>query len=142
LAADDGSDTAALAETLHAFGRVFDEGGFAAMAQRLMGRMAVAERVLAAPDGERALTDLVQVASLCNTEVMETDCGLSALIEWLADRITDTTRWQRHEDQTRRLDRDTEAVQIMTVHRSKGLQFPIVYVPFAWDGTRNSNRAT
>ncbi|WAC55650.1 UvrD-helicase domain-containing protein [Gordonia sp. SL306] len=142
LAADDGSGTAALAETLHAFGRVFDEGGFAAMSQRLMSRMAVAERVLAAPDGERSLTDLVQVASLCNTEVMETDCGLSALIEWLADRIADTTRWQRHEDQTRRLDRDTEAVQIMTVHRSKGLQFPIVYVPFAWDGTRNSNRAT
>ncbi|MYR05421.1 UvrD-helicase domain-containing protein [Gordonia sp. SID5947] len=142
LSADDGSDTAALAETLHGLGRVFDEGGFAAMSQRLMNRMGVAERVLAAEDGERALTDLLQVASLCNAEVMETSCGVSALIEWLADRIADTTRWQRHEDQTRRLDRDTEAVQIMTVHRSKGLQFPIVYVPFAWDGTRNSNRAT
>ncbi|AZG44643.1 UvrD-helicase domain-containing protein [Gordonia insulae] len=142
LAADDGADTAELATMLQGLGRVFDEGGFAAMSQRLMSRMSVAERVLALRDGERALTDLVQVASLCNAEVMDSDCGLSALGEWLADRIADTTRWQRHEDQTRRLDRDTQAVQIMTVHRSKGLQFPIVYVPFAWDGARNSNRAT
>ncbi|MDY6808013.1 MAG: UvrD-helicase domain-containing protein [Actinomycetota bacterium] len=142
LAADDGTDTTELATTLQHLGHVFAEGGFAAMAQRLMGRMQVAERVLAGPDGERDLTDLIQVASLCNIEVMHSDCGLSGLVEWLADRIADTTRWQRHQDQTRRLDRDTQAVQIMTVHRSKGLQFPIVYVPFAWDGARNSNRAT
>ncbi|MDL9946829.1 UvrD-helicase domain-containing protein [Gordonia sp. ABSL11-1] len=142
LADDDGSDIARLATTLQSLGRVFDEGGFAAMSQRLMSTSAVAERVLATRDGERSMTDLLQVASLCTIEVMETDCGLTGVGEWLAERIADTTRWQRHQDQTRRLDRDTQAVQIMTVHRSKGLQFPIVYVPFAWDGTRNSNRAT
>ncbi|MAU84899.1 UvrD-helicase domain-containing protein [Gordonia sp. GW1C4-4] len=142
LACDDGAGITDLAMSLQSFGHVFAEGGFAAMAQRLMSRMRVAERVLAGPDGERELTDLIQVASLCNVEVMHSGCGLSGLVEWLADRIADTTRWQRHQDQTRRLDRDTQAVQIMTVHRSKGLQFPIVYVPFAWDGARNANRAT
>ncbi len=142
LAADDGTGTAELALLLQDLGRVFAEGGFAAMSQRLVGRMAVPERVLGARDGERALTDLLQVSALCNTQVADTDCGLGALHEWLAERVADTTRWQRHEDQTRRLDRDTQAVQIMTVYRSKGLQFPIVYLPFAWDGTRNSNRAT
>ncbi|MEE3850090.1 UvrD-helicase domain-containing protein [Gordonia sp. LSe1-13] len=142
VADDDGSGIADLATTLQGLGRVFAEAGFAAMAQRLMSTMGVAERVLAGADGERGLTDLIQVSSLCNIEVMQSECGLSGLAEWLADRIADTTRWQRHQDQTRRLDRDTQAVQIMTVHRSKGLQFPIVYVPFAWDGTRNSNKAT
>ncbi|MFW0785045.1 UvrD-helicase domain-containing protein [Gordonia sp. CPCC 206044] len=142
LGTDDGSDITELAAALQGFGRVFADGGFAAMSQRLMSRLSVAERVLATPDGERALTDLIQVSALCNAEVMTSDCGMSSLGEWLADRIAGGARSHRHEDQTRRLDRDTQAVQIMTVHRSKGLQFPIVYVPFAWDGTRNSNRAT
>lgn len=131
---------AGLATYLTELGRVFDEGGFAAMAQRLMSRHDVAARTLATEHGERALTDLIQVASLCNTHVMTSGVGLTGVAEWLADRIADTAAWQRAEDQTRRLDRDTQVVQIMTVHASKGLQFPIVYVPFGWDAAGSSNQ--
>ena len=37
------------------------------------------------------------------------------------------------EERSRRLDSDADAVQVVTIHRSKGLEFPVVYVPFAWD---------
>ncbi|NDK89004.1 UvrD-helicase domain-containing protein [Gordonia desulfuricans] len=126
----------ALAADLADLARVFTDGGFAAMAGQVLARGGVAARVLATDDGERTLTDLMQVSTVCNRHVVEQDCGLTSLQEWLADRIADVSRWRRSEEQTRRLDRDTHVVQIMTVHASKGLQFPIVYVPFGWDGSR------
>ncbi len=129
------SQVAELATELASLARVFVEGGFAAMAQRLFDGHRVAARVLGVEKGERTLTDLIQVSALCNKHVVETGEGLSAVVEWLTERVDDTSSRQRHEDQSRRLDRDTQAVQIMTVHASKGLQFPIVYVPFGWDGT-------
>ena len=129
------SEVAELATELASLARVFVEGGFAAMAQRLFDGHRVAARVLGVEKGERTLTDLIQVSALCNKHVVETGEGLSAVVEWLTERVDDTSSRQRHEDQSRRLDRDTQAVQIMTVHASKGLQFPIVYVPFGWDGT-------
>ncbi|MGC4932155.1 UvrD-helicase domain-containing protein [Gordonia sp. DT30] len=142
LAAAAESELTELAARFGDLARVFDEGGFAAMAQRLLTDNGVAGRVLAQEDGERRLTDLLQVSTVCNRHVVENDCGLTTLGEWLADRIGDESLWRRSEEQTRRLDRDTQVVQIMTVHASKGLQFPIVYVPFGWDGARNSRPKT
>lgn len=140
LAVDDGTADAQLAVDLQDFGRVFDEAGFAAMSQRLMSKREVSARVLGTVGGERLMTDLLQVAALCNAEVARSDQGIGGVSEWLADRIADPV--QRQQEQTRRLDRDAHAVQIMTVHKSKGLEFPVVYVPFGWDGTRNNQRAT
>ncbi|AZZ82490.1 exodeoxyribonuclease V subunit beta [Gordonia alkanivorans] len=133
-------EIAELGAELSMLARVFAQGGFAAMAQRLFDAHEVAARVLTVENGERTLTDLIQVSALCNKHVVETGEGLSALVEWLTERITDTSSRQRYEDQSRRLDRDTQAVQIMTVHASKGLQFPIVYVPYGWDGTWVNDR--
>lgn len=133
VAEADETEIAHLAAELAQLGRVFAQGGFAAMGQRLLAEHEVAARLLATQDGERRLTDVVQIASLCNRHVVDTNCGLAGLAEWLADRVSAESRRTRHDAQTRRLDRDTAAIQIMTVHASKGLQFPIVYVPFGWD---------
>ncbi|MGV9795175.1 MULTISPECIES: UvrD-helicase domain-containing protein [unclassified Gordonia (in: high G+C Gram-positive bacteria)] len=135
LAHDAEAGTAELGSEFAALGHLLTQVGFAAMAQRLIAAQQVSARVLGIHNGERLLTDLLQVSALCNRHVVESGEGISGLVEWLTDRIADTSRRQRHEDQSRRLDRDTDAVAIMTVHASKGLQFPIVYAPFGWDGT-------
>lgn len=126
----------ALAASLAELGRVFAEGGFASMSARLFDLFATEGRLLAGEGGERTLTDLRQLADLCNRQVAGSGGGLASLVGWLAEQIADPSSLRHGGAQTRRLDRDTRAVQIMTVHASKGLEFPIVYVPFGWDGAR------
>jgi exodeoxyribonuclease V beta subunit len=57
---------------------------------------------------------------------------VAALAGWLRERITQAER-ERDDERTRRLDTDAAAVQVITFHSSKGLEFPIVYCPFLWD---------
>ncbi|MFT4200637.1 UvrD-helicase domain-containing protein [Gordonia sp. (in: high G+C Gram-positive bacteria)] len=132
----------ALAADLATWARVFESGGPAAMTAQILADRGVAGRVLGLVDGERLLTDLLQVASLLGDEVAENGSGLTGLAAWLGENVADRGRVQRRANQTRRLDRDTAAVQLMTVHASKGLEFPIVYVPFGWDGVRPSRPTT
>ena len=134
---DDGDDTGGeLSAQFAELARVFAEGGFAAMSARLFDEFATAARVLGEPGGERIFTDLVQLSDLCNAEVAGGYATIGALAAWLGEQLADGSAMRGGDEQTRRLDRDTHAVQIMTVHASKGLEFPIVYLPFGWDGAR------
>ncbi len=88
------------------------------------------ERVLGRHGGERDMTDLAHVSQLLHEVAHRERYNLPALRDWL--------RRQREErdgpdERNRRLDSDAAAVQIMTVWGSKGLQFPIVYLPFAFN---------
>ena len=54
-------------------------------------------------------------------------------VAWLRRRIAEADQDTSDEDRSRRLESDAEAVQVLTVHRSKGLEFPIVYYPYLWE---------
>jgi exodeoxyribonuclease V beta subunit len=87
-------------------------------------------RVLAQRGGERHMTDLAHIAQLLHETAHRERLGLPALRDWLRhQRDTRAGVTERN----RRLDSDAEAVQIMTVFVAKGLQFPIVYLPFAFN---------
>ncbi len=90
------------------------------------------QRLLALADGERRMTDLRHVAESLHAAARAEELGTSALVQWLERRIVDSAE-DVTEERSRRLDSDADAVQVLTVWRSKGLEFPVVYVPFAWD---------
>jgi exodeoxyribonuclease V beta subunit len=90
----------------------------------------MAERVLAHRGGERHMTDLAHLAQLLHETAHRERLGPPALLDWLRDQC-EGARGSR--ERTRRLDSDAAAVQIMTVWVSKGLQYPIVYLPFAFN---------
>ncbi|OCB26133.1 exodeoxyribonuclease V subunit beta [Mycobacterium intracellulare] len=129
LAAGGDALTDRIAKTLREWAGHARERGVAAIfeAAQLLG---MRDRVLGWQGGERHMTDLAHVTQLLQEVAHREHYGLPALRDWL--------RRQRDErggapERNRRLDSDAAAVQIMTVFVSKGLQYPIVYLPFAFN---------
>ncbi|WP_370588814.1 UvrD-helicase domain-containing protein [Pseudonocardia sp. C8] len=121
-----------LGADLRAWHQVLAERGVAALQEAVFARYAPARRLLSRPDGERDLTDLRHVGQVLHSAALERHLGPTALTEWLRHRIGEAAR-DTAAERSRRLESDADAVQIVTVHRSKGLEFPVVYLPFAWD---------
>ncbi len=81
------------------------------------------------------------MAELLYGEATQAQLGMAALRAWLARRIGEAASEAADVEQhSRRLDSDSDAVEILTVHRAKGLEFPIVYCPFLWDSAVRTNR--
>ena len=121
--------------------RRFADAGFAAAVERLGGATGLERRLLGVQGGERRLTDLRHLAQTLDRAAVEQSLGLTALTGWLAERVEDPDSGSASE-RSRRLETDAAAVQVVTVHASKGLEFPVVYVPYGWDGGKSSSPAT
>jgi exodeoxyribonuclease V beta subunit len=118
---------------LHEWGRVLRERGVASLTERITLTERLPGRVLARADGERLMTDLRHVAQLLHGAATSEGLGTAALTSWLRRRIAEADRDTGDEERSRRLESDAAAVQILTIHRSKGLEFPIVYLPYLWE---------
>jgi exodeoxyribonuclease V beta subunit len=106
--------------------------GVAAMLEVITATGQLIERLLATRDGERSLTDLRHIGEALHAAATGGQLGPAALVEWLQRRINEAGE-DSAEERSRRLESDADAVQVVTIHSSKGLEFPIVYVPFGWD---------
>lgn len=120
--------TARDADTLRGWALLLRHRGVAALLEAAEER-GLSGRVLAQTEGERLLTDVRHLGQLLHEVSVNRSLGLSALLTWFRDERRRTGTAER----PRRLDSDAAAVQILTVHGSKGLQYPVVYLPFAYD---------
>jgi exodeoxyribonuclease V beta subunit len=116
---------------LHRWNRVLRESGVAELTETIMLGEDLPARVLGMLEGERQLTDLRHLAQLLHRAATAERLGPTALRGWLAQQIA-ATEEEGEEERTRRLESDAQAVQILTIHRSKGLEFPIILCPFLW----------
>ena len=99
------------------------------MLRELMLGEHVIERMLARPDGERRLTNLTHLAE-CLQQAAEQHTAPDALLRWLRERRQDE---QGDEAAQLRLESDQDLVQIVTIHKAKGLEYGIVFCPMLWD---------
>ena len=132
LATADDDTVDRLATRLREWAAVFADRGVAALLETIVATCGLTERVLGRDDGERELTDLRHVGQALHAAATEAHDGVASLTGWLQHRIADATE-EASEELSRRLESDAKAVQVLTVHRSKGLEYPIVYAPFLWD---------
>ena len=118
---------------LHRWAAVLRRKGVASLLETVTLSEELPGRVLGHDDGERELTDLRHVGQLLHAAATSEQMGVAALTGWLRGRIAESTSESDSEERSRRLESDAEAVQVLTIYRSKGLEFPIVYCPYLWD---------
>ncbi|MBW2562975.1 MAG: UvrD-helicase domain-containing protein, partial [Deltaproteobacteria bacterium] len=113
--------------------RVWNRYGFIRMFRLFMTQQEVKKRLLALGDGERRLTNLLHILEILHKESEENKSGMTGLIKWLSEQRDPST--PRLEEHQLRLESDELAVKIITIHKSKGLEFPIVFCPFCWESS-------
>ena len=106
--------------------------GVLAMLRQSLHVLALAGRWRGQPDGERRLTNVLHLAELLQTASSQLD-GPQALIRWLVQQIEEALSGSasESEEQIVRLESDEDLVKVITIHKSKGLEYPVVCLPFA-----------
>jgi exodeoxyribonuclease V beta subunit len=120
---------------------LWSQQGFMAAFRRLLETCATERRLLAADDGERRLTNVLHTAELLQAASREAHRGPLALVDWLELMRDDpAARAELASEAAQiRLESDERAVKLVTIHRSKGLEYGVVYCPYTWDGPTLQN---
>jgi exodeoxyribonuclease V beta subunit len=109
--------------------------GFAVMFGAFLENEGVRSRLLVWPEGERGLTNVLHLLEVLHLAGEERVLGMAGLVKYLSERIVAAGE-QTSEAQQLRLESDADLVQIVTIHKAKGLQYPVVFCPFCWEGSR------
>ena len=98
----------------------------------------VVARVLGRFDGDRNVTDLDHLAELLHDNAPQGRSGVPGLLAFLDDPPESEADLETDGDVVaRRIESQAEAVQIMTIWKAKGLQFPVVCLPMLWRPGKN-----
>jgi exodeoxyribonuclease V beta subunit len=103
---------------------------FIAMFRHLLMSQGVRARLVQLPAGERRLTNFLQLAELLHEAESTRSLTPDAVCSWLREQ-RDNERVSEDRFQLR-LESDDDAVQVVTIHKCKGLEYPIVFCPFLW----------
>jgi exodeoxyribonuclease V beta subunit len=92
-------------------------------------------QLLCVSGGERQVTNILHLAELIQGATLESRLGPQGLIYWInAMRHDAMVRADMFgDDSEQRLESDSEAVRLVTIHGAKGLEYPVVFCPFLWD---------
>ncbi len=115
--------------------------GFVRAIQRVLDARGSKARLARLEQGERRLTNLLQSIEVVHALATARSLSPSALVAALADpRSFDVL--DGGESTEMRLETDRDAVQILTMHRAKGLQYPVVFCPFLWTGQQSNAKTS
>jgi exodeoxyribonuclease V beta subunit len=111
--------------------------GLMAMMQQLLTQEAVRLQLAKTNRVERQLTNIYHVIELTHQAAVNDHLGINKTLDWLhAAQHKNSSS----EAQQLRLESDEDAVKIVTMHRSKGLEYPIVFCPFLWQRSDRLHR--
>ncbi|MFU8779457.1 MAG: UvrD-helicase domain-containing protein [Kiritimatiellia bacterium] len=132
------ADVIASPETLDAWMALFREAGdcwrqrsFILAFSLLMRKTGMRAHIVQQADGERKLTNLLHLIELLHATAETLRNRPAGLVQWF-DKQLDAAGRDSSDEHLMRMASDEDAVKIMTIHKSKGLQFPVVFVPTLW----------
>ena len=120
------------AEQMRELHQIWQTQGVLAMLRQSLHRLQLAGRWRGQAHGERRLTNVLHLAELLQAASNQID-GEQSLIRWLAQQIDEALDGSagESEEKTVRLESDEDLVKVITIHASKGLEYPVVCLPFA-----------
>ncbi len=107
---------------------IWRQQGVLPMLRASLHRLGLARRWLGGDGGERRLTNMLHLAELLQQASSGVD-GEQALVRWLEQAVAG--RAGAADEQELRLESEAELVRVVTIHKSKGLEYPVVLLPFA-----------
>ena len=124
------------AEKFAEYQQIWQRQGVLPMLHHLLLAENITEKLLSRPDGERKLTDLLHLA-----EILQQAAALNeseaALLRWFEKQIQDNGR----QEAQIRLESERQLVKIVTIHKSKGLEYDLVWLPFLGNAAKDPTKA-
>ena len=105
----------------------WQQDGILPTLRQLMNDYGLPIRLIPENNGERCLTNLLHLAELLQQASSQLE-GEQALIRFLAEEIAASEK--AAEESVIRLESDANLIKIITIHKSKGLEYPLVFLPF------------
>jgi exodeoxyribonuclease V beta subunit len=136
LAADEGTWGRVLAD-FQGYRETWQRHGLMAALERLLHGRDIPARLRRGPGGERRLTNLLHLAELAQ-EAARDHPGPEGLARWLAERRADPQ--DSGDAALLRLESDENLVQVVTFHKCKGLEYPVVFIPMPWSGNQGLDK--
>ncbi len=131
---DGASEWQTVLETMAELREVWARDGVMSCIQRIMSERRVLERLLPCTDGERRLTNYRHIIELVHAAASEEGLNVEGVLRWLNDARTRESEDARLTEL--RLESDADAVKIVTIHSSKGLEYDVVFCPTLWSTRR------
>ncbi len=124
------------AEKFAEYQQIWQRQGVLPMLHHLLLVENITEKLLSRPDGERKLTDLLHLA-----EILQQAAALNeseaALLRWFEKQIQDESR----QEAQIRLESERQLVKIVTIHKSKGLEYDLVWLPFLGNEAKDPTKS-
>jgi len=117
---------------------VWNQQGFLSAFNKFFNSYSLSETLASQTDGERALTNVSQLTELLHKYEQENLSSPGSTLDWFCGKITEAGS---AEEEQLRLESDADAVNIVTIHKSKGLDYPIVFCPAMWKKAESSRNA-
>ena len=114
---------------------LWQERGFFRMFRSFLQDEKVLARLIAFVDGERRNMNVLHLMEVLHQASIERKLNMTGLLKWFSEQRDPNA--PRSEEHQLRLESDENAVNLVTIHKSKGLEYPIVFCPFSWDGIRS-----
>lgn len=114
----------------------WQQSGLMTMMQHLLTQEKIRANISKSLIAERQLTNLYHLIELVQQAAVDEHLGINKTLDWLRSAIA---KAGSSEDQQLRLESDDDAVKIVTMHRSKGLEYSIVFCPYLWQRSNRLN---
>ncbi|MDP0396176.1 exodeoxyribonuclease V subunit beta [Glaesserella parasuis] len=116
-----------MVETFVGYQQVWLHQGILPMLHQIFVKENIIQRINALPNAERRITDLLHLAELLQGAMPNLENEF-ALLRWYEQQLDNPDGYA--DEQKQRLESEESLVKVVTIHGSKGLEYPVVWLPF------------